>query len=84
MKFGYFCNPTDPGLQRDWLAIMEEAREKALFCEAEGFDSFWLAEHHFSYFGRYVLPNPVAMGIDIAARTKRIRIGVGAAIITYW
>ncbi len=84
MKFGYFCNPSDPGLKRDWLEVMNEARDLAEFCDKTGFDSFWLAEHHFSHSGRYILPNPIAMGIDIAARTKNIRVGVGAAIITFW
>ncbi len=84
MKFGYFCNPTDPGLKRDWLDVMNEVRDLAAFCEREDFDSFWFAEHHFSHAGRYIMPNPIAMGIDIAARTKKIRIGVGAVIVTFW
>jgi len=84
MKFGYFCNPQDPGAARDWLEMMNEVRDLAVFCDDAGFDSFWLAEHHFNHRGIYILPNPVVMATDLASRTKRIRIGLGAAIITFW
>lgn len=84
MKFGYFCNPTNPGHKRDYMAVMNEAREIATFCDQNDFHSFWLAEHHFSIWGREILPNPIIMGADIAARTKRLRIGLAAAIITFW
>jgi alkanesulfonate monooxygenase SsuD/methylene tetrahydromethanopterin reductase-like flavin-dependent oxidoreductase (luciferase family) len=84
MKIGYFCNPTNPGHKREYLEVMNEVRDLADFCDREGFDSIWFAEHHFSIWGREVLPNPIIMATDIAARTKRIRIGLAAAIITFW
>ncbi|MGE3148454.1 MAG: LLM class flavin-dependent oxidoreductase, partial [Pseudorhodoplanes sp.] len=59
MKFGYFCNPQDPGMTRDWLGIMKEVRDLAVYLDQAGFDSFWLAEHHFNHKGIYLLPNPI-------------------------
>ena len=47
-------------------------------------DIFWIPEHHFSIWGRELLGNPLLMAADLAARTKKIRIGLGAAIITFW
>jgi alkanesulfonate monooxygenase SsuD/methylene tetrahydromethanopterin reductase-like flavin-dependent oxidoreductase (luciferase family) len=84
MKFGYFCNPQDPGMKRPWLDVMNEARELAMFCDESGFDTFWLAEHHFNHQGVYLIPNTIILATDLAARTKRIRLGMGAAIITFW
>src|SRR5262249_60222520 len=84
MKIGYFCNPSDPGHRRDYLEVMNEIRDLARFLDQAGFHSIWLAEHHFSIWGRELLPNPIIMAADVAARTERLRIGLGAAIITFW
>jgi len=59
-------------------------RERALICEEAGMEIFWLPEHHFSIWGRELLPNPLLMAADLAARTRRIRLGLGAAIIGFW
>ena len=84
MKIGYFSNPWNIGHGRDYRDILNEVRELAQFCEQAGFDNFWLAEHHFSIWGREMMPNPLMMATDLAARTERIRIGLAAAIITFW
>jgi alkanesulfonate monooxygenase SsuD/methylene tetrahydromethanopterin reductase-like flavin-dependent oxidoreductase (luciferase family) len=84
MKVGYFCNPSNPDHVRPYRDILNDVRDLAAFCERSAFHSIWFAEHHFSIWGREVLPNPLMMGVDIAARTERIRIGLAAAIITFW
>lgn len=84
MKVGYFCNPSNPDHVRPYRDILNDVRDLAVFCDRSGLDSIWFAEHHFSIWGREVLPNPILMGVDIAARTERIRIGLAAAIITFW
>ncbi|MFP6682300.1 MAG: LLM class flavin-dependent oxidoreductase, partial [Gammaproteobacteria bacterium] len=84
MKIGYFSNPWNIDHARDYRDVLNEVRELAGFCEEAGFDNFWLAEHHFSLWGREMLPNPLMMATDIAARTEHIRIGLAAAIITFW
>ena len=84
MKIGYFSNPWNIDHERDYRDVFNEVRELAAFCEDAGFDNFWLAEHHFSIWGREMLPNPLMMATDIAARTRQIRIGLAAAIITFW
>jgi len=84
MRFGYFHNPHDVTKQRDYGELLDEMRELAVLCDRTGFDTFWLPEHHFSVWGRELLPNPLLMAADLAARTQRIRIGLGAAIITFW
>jgi len=84
MRFGYFQNIHDISKKRNYSELLDELREVAVACEEAGIDIFWLPEHHFSVWGRELLPNPLLMAVDIAARTKRIRIGLAAAIITFW
>jgi alkanesulfonate monooxygenase SsuD/methylene tetrahydromethanopterin reductase-like flavin-dependent oxidoreductase (luciferase family) len=84
MKYGYFANIHDPTQARDYGEMIAEVRELAQVCEAAGFTTFWLPEHHFSVWGRELLGNPLMMAADIAARTERIRVGLAAAIITFW
>jgi len=84
MKYGYFANIHDPTQSRDYGAMIGEMRELAKFCDEAGFETFWLPEHHFSVWGRELLGNPLMMAADLAARTERIRLGLAAAIITFW
>ncbi len=84
MKFGYFHNIHDITLKRDYEDLLNEMREIASICDVGGFHCFWLPEHHFSIWGRELMPNPFLMAADIAARTKNMRVGLAAAIITFW
>jgi alkanesulfonate monooxygenase SsuD/methylene tetrahydromethanopterin reductase-like flavin-dependent oxidoreductase (luciferase family) len=84
MKFGYFSNIHDPTQARDYGDMISEIRELAQLCDRAGFETFWLPEHHFSVWGRELLGNPLMMAADLAARTQRIRLGLAAAIITFW
>jgi len=84
MQYGYFANIHDPTQTRDYGQMIAEVRQLAQVCEGAGFATFWLPEHHFSVWGRELIGNPLMMAADIAARTERIRIGLAAAIITFW
>lgn len=84
MKFGYFCNPSNIDHQLEYREVINNAREIAQFCDQNAFETIWFAEHHFSIWGREVLPNPLVFAADIAARTERVRMGLAAAIITFW
>ena len=84
MRFGYFDNIHDPTQERDYSELIDEMRERAMICDRMGMDIYWLPEHHFSIWGRELLSNPLLMTADLAARTQRIRLGLGAAIIGFW
>ncbi len=84
MKYGYFANIHDPSQSRDYGDMIAELRELAQLCDKSGFETFWLPEHHFSVWGRELLGNPLMMLADLGARTQRIRLGLAAAIITFW
>ena len=84
MRFGLFHNLHDITRQRDYAELLDELRELAAICDETDFDVLWMPEHHFSVWGRELLPNPLMTAVDLAARTKRIRIGLAAAIVTFW
>ena len=83
MKFGYFCNLTNIE-NKPFIQILDEARDIANHCEEAQWDTIWFTEHHFNHEGMEVCPNPILLSADIAARTKNIRIGQAANIITFW
>ena len=62
---------------------MEETRNIAVYCDKNKWESIWFTEHHFNHEGMENCTNPLMMGADIAARTKNIRIGQAANIITF-
>src|SRR5687767_10844625 len=80
MKFGtYFFFQAPPGhahadIIRRELAQMEWSEEL-------GFDAVWLTEHHFIDYGLSV--DPATLAAAIAARTRRVRIGLAAAILPF-
>lgn len=84
MRFGLFHNLHDLTGRRDYADLLGELRELAAICDETDFDVLWMPEHHFSVWGRELLPNPLMTAVDLAARTKRIRIGLAAAIVTFW
>jgi alkanesulfonate monooxygenase SsuD/methylene tetrahydromethanopterin reductase-like flavin-dependent oxidoreductase (luciferase family) len=82
MKIGYFCNTTN-WKKKPYTEILDNAREIASYCDKNNWNSIWFTEHHFNHEGMESCPNPLMMGTDIAARTKNIRIGQAANIITF-
>lgn len=62
--------------------IINDALEELIYAEELGFDSVWLAEHHFSEYG--VLGNPLVFASTLAAKTKRIRIGTAVMILPFY
>ena len=49
-----------------------------------GFDTLWLAEHHFQHEGYEVIPNILMLGVHLAHVTERLRIGCGFNICPMW
>ena len=62
----------------------ERIIDTAVLCEALGYDSYWLAEHHFQYEGYEVVPNGILLGAVIAERTESLRIGTAFNIVPQW
>lgn len=84
MKFGIFSYLNGPGKLDQYDTFLDEERELSVYCDENGYDSIWFTEHHFGHEGNELISNPILMGADIAARTKNIRIGQAANVITFW
>jgi alkanesulfonate monooxygenase SsuD/methylene tetrahydromethanopterin reductase-like flavin-dependent oxidoreductase (luciferase family) len=50
--------------------------------EQTGYDCVWLAEHHFSTYS--VCPSINVMATHVAARTRRLRIGLGVSLAAFY
>ena len=82
MKFGLFVLPSWPeGEANHQSRILGETLEQIEFAEELGFDSVWLAEHHFSRYG--ICPSIIPFATHVAARTRKIRIGSGVSVLTF-
>ena len=70
--------------KKPYTQILDEARDIAVYCDKNGWDSIWFTEHHLNHEGMESCANPLMMGTDIAARTNKIRIGQACNVITFW
>ncbi len=79
MKFAFFIINQSPGglsLKR----IYDESLEQIEWGEKLGYDAVFLAEHAFYHHGK---PSPQVMLGNIAARTKRIRLGTAVSVLPW-
>ena len=83
MKFGYFCNITN-WEKKPYTEILDNARDIAIYCDKNSWNSIWFTEHHFNHEGMESTPNPLMICTDVAARTKQIRLGQACNVITFW
>ncbi len=58
--------------------VYERALQRIEVMDGAGYDAVWLAEHHFHTFS--VCPSIHMMGVHVAARTKRLRIGTAVSL----
>jgi alkanesulfonate monooxygenase SsuD/methylene tetrahydromethanopterin reductase-like flavin-dependent oxidoreductase (luciferase family) len=61
--------------------LYNEVLAQAELAEKLGYDTFWVAEHHFHEYG--AVPNPAIMLAAIAQRTTRLRVGTAISILTF-
>ena len=70
-------------MQRDeqWSeqAVYDSDVEQMLAAEGLGYHSVWIAEHHFNDYG--LCPAPPVLAAFLAARTTRLRFGMGVSLL---
>ena len=76
MKFSNFLFPDSMSAADDGRVI-DETLQEARLTDALGFDTIWLAEHHFDGIVAYV--DPVAFAAALAVATTNARIGFAVA-----
>ena len=83
MKLGYFTltdNPPAYGADRkDANRLLEEVLTQCLHAEEIGLNSVWVPEHQFGLFG--VLPSAPVFLANVAARTKRVKLGPATVLL---
>lgn len=70
-----------PGRGRSVPELYGELLAQAEHADALGYDTFFLAEHHFHEYG--VVPNPAVMLASMAQRTTRLRLGTAISVLTF-
>ncbi|MEX2228920.1 MAG: LLM class flavin-dependent oxidoreductase, partial [Dehalococcoidia bacterium] len=66
------------------LETFETAAALAGVCDELGYETLWLAEHHFQHEGYECIPNIPLLAVDLAHRTTRVKIGCGFNIVPMW
>ena len=61
--------------------VYSRALQRIAIMDQTGYDSVWLAEHHFNTYS--VCPSVHVMGTMVAARTKHLRIGMGVTLAAF-
>jgi alkanesulfonate monooxygenase SsuD/methylene tetrahydromethanopterin reductase-like flavin-dependent oxidoreductase (luciferase family) len=80
MRFGtFFFFQAVPWL--DHAEVVHRELEQMEWTEELGFDQIWLTEHHFIDYGLAV--DPASLAAAAASRTRRVRIGLAAAILPF-
>ena len=52
--------------------------------DALGYETLWLAEHHFQHEGYECIPNIPMLAVDLAHRTRRVKIGCAFNVVPTW
>jgi alkanesulfonate monooxygenase SsuD/methylene tetrahydromethanopterin reductase-like flavin-dependent oxidoreductase (luciferase family) len=64
--------------------VFDKAQAMAQLMDRLGYNTFWLAEHHFQHEGYECIPNVLMMALHLAHATRQIRIGCGFNITPMW
>ncbi len=78
MKFGLFFVMQRPEHLSERY-IYETEIPQMVAADDLGYDSVWIAEHHFSDYG--VCSAPQVLAAAVAGQTKRLRIGMGITLL---
>jgi alkanesulfonate monooxygenase SsuD/methylene tetrahydromethanopterin reductase-like flavin-dependent oxidoreductase (luciferase family) len=78
MDFGlFFLMQRDPAWSEQ--AVYDSDLPQMLAAESLGYHSVWIAEHHFNDYG--LCPAPPVLASFVAARTTRLRLGMGVSLL---
>ncbi len=66
------------------LEVFDTTRELARAVDGLGYETLWLAEHHFQHEGYECIPNIPLLAVELAHHTERLKIGCAFNIVPTW
>src|SRR5689334_2154120 len=66
------------------VTVFDKAEVAAKTMDRLGFDTFWMAEHHFQHEGYEAIPNLLMLALHLSHVTPRLRFGCGFNISPMW
>lgn len=82
MKFSLFIHMERISEREDERRLYEEMIELCRIADEGGMHAIWTGEHH--GMGFTIAPNPLLNLVDLARRTRRVRLGTGTVIAPFW
>ena len=82
MKFSLFVHMERIDPSQSESQLYEEMVELCRIADEGGFHAIWTGEHHGMSFT--IAPNPFLNLVDLARRTKNVRLGTGTVIAPFW
>ena len=65
-------------------SVFDKAEAMAKLMDRTGYNTFWMAEHHFQHEGMECIPNVLMAALHLAHVTKNINLGCGFNITPMW
>ena len=83
---GYGGTPVnDRRFSNERLAtVFDKAQAMAQLMDRLGYNTFWMAEHHFQHEGYECIPNVLMTALHLTHLTRQLRIGCGFNITPMW
>jgi alkanesulfonate monooxygenase SsuD/methylene tetrahydromethanopterin reductase-like flavin-dependent oxidoreductase (luciferase family) len=66
------------------VTVFDKSQAIAQLMDRMGYDTFWMAEHHFQPEGHECIPNILMLAVHLAHLTERLRFGCGFNIAPMW
>jgi alkanesulfonate monooxygenase SsuD/methylene tetrahydromethanopterin reductase-like flavin-dependent oxidoreductase (luciferase family) len=82
MKFSLFAHMERIDPEQDQKQLYEEFIQLCKIADDGGMHAIWTGEHHGMNFT--IAPNPFLNLVDLARRTKNVRLGTGTVVAPFW
>ncbi len=85
-EVGFDSTPANDRLysEEQLNTVYSKAESIAKVMDTNGYDVFWMAEHHFQKEGYECIPNVLMLAVHLAHVTSNIRIGCGFNVSPMW
>jgi alkanesulfonate monooxygenase SsuD/methylene tetrahydromethanopterin reductase-like flavin-dependent oxidoreductase (luciferase family) len=85
-NLGYLGTPINERFypQEQFAKALRKVVAYAKCMDERGFNTFWMAEHHFQPEGTELIPNLLMMAMHLVNNTKNLKIGCGFNVVPMW